>query len=563
MQPRTPRTIATLLALAGGLSAAGAADAAVRVWIAPGGGFLSDPANWQSGIAPAAGDEGVFDLNAGYAVDVAQGATIDRLSVGRDIILLGLGGNTLTLARAVGLADPSLAVGLTAGDAPSLTIDNGTLLGEYASIGFADGSAAMVDLVGSTSSMTMGEILAVGDQGVGMLSITNGATVVNGPSRVGLGATGDGTVAVSGLDAVWTSFFAMRVGLDGVGAVTVSDGGLAEASAIEVGFNSGGVGDAAATGTGSTLRASGTMNIGRAGEGSLSVSAGGTALSGSASIGANGGGLGDAIVSGADSAWTITNALEIGQNGVGGLTVEQNGLVTASTVGIASGAGSGQLTINSDGQVTTTFGVTAGLTGGFGTISLDDGSLQASALTLGPGAQLVGRGTVTADVFNAGIIRVGAPDGVLSILGDFDQSASFGGATLVDIGSTTEGMGVNGVATLGGRLTVSLAPGFTPTVGQEFLILAASTRTGEFETVQLPPDAGGLTYDLEYRDGIVVVVVGGAALTGDLNGDGAVDGADLGLFLSDWGAAGGPSDLDGDGVVGGADLGLLLGNWTG
>jgi len=48
----------------------------------------------------------------------------------------------------------------------------------------------------------------------------------------------------------------------------------------------------------------------------------------------------------------------------------------------------------------------------------------------------------------------------------------------------------------------------------------------------------------------------------DLNGDGVVNGADLGILLAAWGVApGSPADLDGDGVVNGADLGLLLSNW--
>jgi len=49
---------------------------------------------------------------------------------------------------------------------------------------------------------------------------------------------------------------------------------------------------------------------------------------------------------------------------------------------------------------------------------------------------------------------------------------------------------------------------------------------------------------------------------GDLNGDGVVDGADLGVLLGSWGpCAGCPADLNGDGVVDGSDLGLLLSNW--
>jgi glucose/arabinose dehydrogenase len=43
----------------------------------------------------------------------------------------------------------------------------------------------------------------------------------------------------------------------------------------------------------------------------------------------------------------------------------------------------------------------------------------------------------------------------------------------------------------------------------------------------------------------------------DLNGDGLVDGGDLGLLLANWGTSG-PGDLDGDGQVAGGDLGLLL-----
>ncbi|MHC4977064.1 MAG: hypothetical protein ACYTF7_10740, partial [Planctomycetota bacterium] len=51
------------------------------------------------------------------------------------------------------------------------------------------------------------------------------------------------------------------------------------------------------------------------------------------------------------------------------------------------------------------------------------------------------------------------------------------------------------------------------------------------------------------------------ALSADLNGDGTVDGADLGLLLAQWGAGTGSADLDSDGDVDGSDLGLLLARW--
>lgn len=55
-----------------------------------------------------------------------------------------------------------------------------------------------------------------------------------------------------------------------------------------------------------------------------------------------------------------------------------------------------------------------------------------------------------------------------------------------------------------------------------------------------------------------------ASIPGDLNGDGAVNGADITIVLGSWGpCAGCPADINGDGVVDGADIAILLGNWTG
>jgi hypothetical protein len=47
----------------------------------------------------------------------------------------------------------------------------------------------------------------------------------------------------------------------------------------------------------------------------------------------------------------------------------------------------------------------------------------------------------------------------------------------------------------------------------------------------------------------------------DFNGDGAVDGNDLGFLLAAWGPNAGPADLNGDGFVDGNDLGFVLASW--
>ncbi|MFM8785515.1 MAG: dockerin type I domain-containing protein [Phycisphaerales bacterium] len=60
--------------------------------------------------------------------------------------------------------------------------------------------------------------------------------------------------------------------------------------------------------------------------------------------------------------------------------------------------------------------------------------------------------------------------------------------------------------------------------------------------------------------------IGNPALVGDLNGDGYVNGTDLGLLLAAWGTCPSgsacPADLNLDGAVDGIDLGMLLAGWT-
>ena len=56
-----------------------------------------------------------------------------------------------------------------------------------------------------------------------------------------------------------------------------------------------------------------------------------------------------------------------------------------------------------------------------------------------------------------------------------------------------------------------------------------------------------------------------AACIPDLNGDGRVDGSDIGLLFAAWGVcpdADCPADFTGDGLVDSEDLGVLLAAWS-
>lgn len=80
------------------------------------------------------------------------------------------------------------------------------------------------------------------------------------------------------------------------------------------------------------------------------------------------------------------------------------------------------------------------------------------------------------------------------------------------------------------------------------LLFASSGLTG-------PESAGGLVAEFDPC----------AACPADLDGNAAVDGADLGLLLGAWGPGSsdpsGAADLDGNGAIDGADLGILLAAW--
>ena len=65
----------------------------------------------------------------------------------------------------------------------------------------------------------------------------------------------------------------------------------------------------------------------------------------------------------------------------------------------------------------------------------------------------------------------------------------------------------------------------------------------------------------DMQRGLFVISPETPACPADLNGDGIVDGADLGPLLGGWGGTGPVGDINGDGVVDGQDLGAMLASW--
>jgi hypothetical protein len=143
------------------------------------------------------------------------------------------------------------------------------------------------------------------------------------------------------------------------------------------------------------------------------------------------------------------------------------------------------------------------------------------------------------------------------------------GELLIEVAgpSSADQLIINGVATMGGTLTVSTIKGCEPVPGQSFTILAAAAVKGTFDQVNVPANL-----EVTYTPASVVLEVIDAACPADLfpfpSGDGIVGPGDLAVLLASWGpciapcnADLAPADCVGDDVVGPADLAQLLANW--
>lgn len=103
------------------------------------------------------------------------------------------------------------------------------------------------------------------------------------------------------------------------------------------------------------------------------------------------------------------------------------------------------------------------------------------------------------------------------------------------------------------------------------LVLSAGVAGGTAPTLSTDCDSNGLPDEVEITlpgtdtdsNGVLDACEAPACSDADLFPSGTVNGADLGILLSQWGSApaGTVSDLNRDGTVDGADLGLLLSFW--
>jgi hypothetical protein len=263
--------------------------------------------------------------------------------------------------------------------------------------------------------------------------------------------------------------------------------------------------------------------------------------------------------------WTVTGHLHVG-------SAPEPGAVGVPFAPGANG-GTGTLTIDNNSRVDVLDDPLSGAVGTLtiwerGEVNLFDGVLKATVIDQpappGPGSGLqFNGGTLHVDTFNGelfnngGTLAPGGSIGVTNVLLSYFQRS--GASLAIDIGgigaAQFDRLVVGGLAVFDGTLDVSLLAGYMPTLGDTFPIVQAILiplpgYANLLANSTFPTISSRLALHLFYEPTLLTLAIM-PALTGDFNGDGAVDAADYVVWrmLSGQMGIGLAADSNFDGVV--------------
>ena len=261
---------------------------------------------------------------------------------------------------------------------------------------------------------------------------------------------------------------------------------------------------------------------------------------------------------------TITLAGDVSLGGDGNLELPAQIGDSGSGYGLTK-VGNGTLKLSGFNSYSGTTTVSAGELNVSGVGSTGSGDTSVAA-----GATISGDSLVLGNLNSSGAVSPGNSAGTLTVGGNvvLDSTASL----TIEIGGLTSGafdlLDIGGSATLAGSLDLSIIDSFSPTLGDTFQILNATSLGGStFDSVTGTDIGGGLALDVIYNaSSVVLQVISGGGIPGDLNGDGFVGLDDLDIILSNWNQnvppANALADPSGDGFVGLDDLDIVLNNWN-
>nr|WP_255714070.1 autotransporter domain-containing protein [Pelagibacterium xiamenense] len=281
--------------------------------------------------------------------------------------------------------------------------------------------------------------LYVGDNSTGVLEISNGGaggSVTSYESFIGRTLTGDGAVSVDGAGSDWTSNSQIWVGYDGVGELTISDGASVSDTTGNIAFGTTSTGTVVVTGGGSWEHTN-SLYISEGGTGYLTVSDGGSVsvgpVGGAIRIANDAGAYGEATVTGAASVLDVADGtLTVGYGGTGVLYIRDAATVAADDGFIGhNGTAAGTVTIESGGLLDLS------ASGSDLTIARSSGS--EGTLRIADGLADIGATTTLGDQAGAeGTIEVTSASGQLATRNIFIGDAGTGTLSITDGTATVD-----------------------------------------------------------------------------------------------------------------------------
>ena len=340
----------TLVAVVGGALSAGSLHAIPeRYWNNNSGGAFTTATNWTSpdpgDPVPGSANYAIFNLAATYTVSLSANRSVNQLMGRLGNVTFNLGGFTVNTNN-VWVADED-------GNQAQFTISNGRINSDG---GFVGANFMTIATLTQTGSMLwqMSDDLSVGEFGQGTFNMLPGATMSAFGLFIGTGSTGVGIMNLTGSSTSVSLSGDMFVGYLGDGTLNISGGADVVTPQLNVATVVGASGVVNVDGDGSTLTG-GTQqwNIGNSGHGVVNITNGGAVSGFTSQLGSGAGSLGECLISGAGSRWISSGSFYPGRGGMGMLTVEDGGELSAaaSVVLGLEASGYGEAVVQSGGAI--------------------------------------------------------------------------------------------------------------------------------------------------------------------------------------------------------------------
>jgi len=211
----------------------------------------------------------------------------------------------------------------------------------------------LLEVSGSGSELHVTGIMYA-SSATGTLQITNGGLVKSATSYVNGGAATSHFVEVSGSGSQWTVNGHLIVGDNGNGILRITDDAIVEALVFGTSPNKPAVSSYVEVSGGGQLKATSGFAIGEYHTGALLITNKGVVTSGgNAAVGwvTTGSETGEADISGVGSRWDHSGRLYVGQSGNGTMRITNGGVVTSTLADIgASSTGNGHVLVSGSGS---------------------------------------------------------------------------------------------------------------------------------------------------------------------------------------------------------------------